>query len=90
VSLNKDPSSWAKVKPDAVIFGSAAQARNVIGMALQDIAQMAMEIERLKGGVRRTIAFYDSLERAHEPGEAELLDSLAAVLRLSDSRGKTK
>lgn len=35
----------------------------------------------LKKGIQKTLKFYDSLEREHEAGEAELLDELAALWR---------
>lgn len=52
--MNRTPEEWSLVKPDAVVAGSAAQARNVLEMALQDIARMAIEIKRLKNVERRT------------------------------------
>lgn len=48
MNLNKDPESWAAVSPDDVLAGSVTQARNVIIMALQDIARLANEVERLR------------------------------------------
>jgi hypothetical protein len=49
MNYNKDPESWAKVNPDEVLRSSPVHARNVLEMALQDIARMSMEIKRLKG-----------------------------------------
>jgi hypothetical protein len=46
--MNRTPEEWAKVSPDAVASGSWAQSRNVLQMALQDIARMATEIKRLQ------------------------------------------
>lgn len=46
MNLNKDASSWAKVVPDAFLTGSIVQARNVIEMAVQDIAKQDAEITR--------------------------------------------
>lgn len=48
MKMNRKPADWAVVSPDAVVAGSTAQARNVLEMALQDIAQMAREIEGLR------------------------------------------
>lgn len=45
MNLNKDPSKWAKVRPAEVMAGSAAQARNVLVMALEDIQRLARELE---------------------------------------------
>jgi hypothetical protein len=46
--MNKSPESWAKVSVDAVFAGSAEQARNVLAMALQDIAALAAELDKIK------------------------------------------
>lgn len=46
MNLNKDPKSWAHVHPEIVLNGSHAQARNVLTMALADIARLAAEVER--------------------------------------------
>jgi len=59
MNYNKDPESWAKVNPDSVVSGSLIQARNVLEMALQDIARMSIEIKRLKArsqssGIRKS------------------------------------
>lgn len=48
MNYNRTPEEWSKVSPDAVVRGSEIQARNVLEMALQDIARMSMEIKRLK------------------------------------------
>lgn len=48
MNYNRTPDEWSKVNPDAVVRGSDIQARNVLEMALQDIARMSMEIKRLK------------------------------------------
>lgn len=47
MDLNKPPESWAHVHPQIVLDGSQAQARNVLAMALQDIATLAAAVERL-------------------------------------------
>jgi len=43
-----EPEAWSHVKPKAVVEGSAAQAENVLTMALHDIAQMAAEISAIR------------------------------------------
>lgn len=48
MNLNKDPERWALVKPDAFLTGSIVQARNVIEMALHDIAVLHAEVLRLQ------------------------------------------
>jgi hypothetical protein len=48
MNLNKDPESWARVKPDAFLDGNIVQARNVIEMAVQDIGRLAAENVRLQ------------------------------------------
>lgn len=52
MNYNRTPEEWSKVDPSAVVGGSPAQARNVLEMALQDIARMAIEIKRLKNKER--------------------------------------
>lgn len=47
MNLNRQPTEWAHVKPDAFLTGSNVQARNVLEMALQDIARLSAEVERL-------------------------------------------
>jgi len=46
--LNKDPESWARVNPKAVLAGSPAQAENVLTMALFDIQKLGLEVQRLQ------------------------------------------
>ena len=48
MNLDKDPSSWATVSPDAVLSGSEAQRVNVLAMAKHDIAALDAEVQRLK------------------------------------------
>lgn len=48
MNLNKDPSSWANVEPELVLAGSRAQQINVLTMALEDIAKLGAEVERLR------------------------------------------
>jgi hypothetical protein len=52
MNLDKDPESWARVSPVAVIGGSEAQRVNVLTMAKHDIAMLAAEVERLRSVVR--------------------------------------
>ncbi|MES2030896.1 MAG: hypothetical protein V4477_17075 [Pseudomonadota bacterium] len=44
--LNLTIEHWAVVRPDLVAAGSAAQARNVLEMATQDIAAIAADRDR--------------------------------------------
>jgi hypothetical protein len=46
MKMNRKPTDWAVVSPDAVVAGSTAQARNVLEMALQDIAVLAADRDR--------------------------------------------
>jgi hypothetical protein len=48
MNLNKDPESWARIKPEAIVENSKAQVRNLLEWALQDIARMADELTRLQ------------------------------------------
>lgn len=48
MNLNKDISSWAQVKPEAVANMSQNAQTNVLTMALHDIAQLGAEVERLR------------------------------------------
>lgn len=54
MNLNKDPESWAKVDPKAVLAGSQAQSENVLKMALQDIARLAKELADVRADRDRT------------------------------------
>jgi hypothetical protein len=46
--LNRTPAEWAKVDPKAVVDGSKAQAENVLKMALQDIALLSTNSDRIE------------------------------------------
>jgi hypothetical protein len=48
MKLNRTPEEWAKVDPKAVVDGSKAQAENVLKMALQDIARLAADGDRIE------------------------------------------
>lgn len=48
MKLNKDIGRWSKVRADAFLDGSIVQAKNVLEMALQDIASLGAEIERIE------------------------------------------
>lgn len=43
--MNHSPAHWAQINPEAVCAGSSAQVRNVLTMALQDIAEMGRALE---------------------------------------------
>lgn len=46
--MNRTPEEWAKVDAAAVVAGSNAQAHNVLKMALQDIAILTAERDRIE------------------------------------------
>ena len=46
--MNRTPEEWAKVDVAAVVAGSNAQAHNVLKMALQDIAKLTAERDRIE------------------------------------------
>ena len=48
MNLNKDVSSWAVVKPEAVMTMSPAAVRNVLTMALEDIARLGREMDGMQ------------------------------------------
>lgn len=61
MNLNKDPESWARVSPEAVLSGSEAQRANVLAMAKQDIARLDAELRRAKkalGVADELVAFH--------------------------------
>ena len=66
MNLNKDPSSWARVVPDAALQGSRAQQVNVLQMAIEDIAKLSTELDRLHAASTNLIAAIDNM---HERGE---------------------
>jgi len=75
--VNSTPEQWAKVSANAVVGGSSAQARNVLEMALQDIARMGEEIERLRVMMRRErllALIIPALEQAGSGGSLGLAD----------------
>lgn len=96
MNLNKDPSSWARVSPDAVLSGSDAQRSNVLHMAKEDIARLWREVERLRRIAkpfadiadryaereRRTASRFKDEGRTLQP----LPDSEAVHVRLGDCR----
>lgn len=45
--MNHTPEEWSLVKPDAVVAGSTAQARNVLEMALKDIAALSADRDHI-------------------------------------------
>lgn len=47
MKLNRTPEEWSKVDPKVVVAGSQAQAENVLKMALQDIARLATDRDRI-------------------------------------------
>lgn len=75
MSMHKDPESWARGSPFAVAEGSAAQLRNVLTMALDDIAELA----RIINGERDARQKYEVALRAKDAAMGVLFDRLTAV-----------
>ena len=50
--MNKTAAEWAKCSSAAIVAGSAAQAKNVMQMALDDIAAMDLRTARLEATLR--------------------------------------
>jgi hypothetical protein len=46
--MNRTPEEWTKVDAAAVVGGSNAHAHNVLKMALQDIASLTAERDRIE------------------------------------------
>lgn len=46
MNLNKDVSSWAAVKPEAVMTMGATAIQNVLTMALEDIQRLGRESDK--------------------------------------------
>lgn len=51
MNLNKDPSSWARVHAESVPGWPAGVIISFVQLAIQDIATLAAEVERLKATV---------------------------------------
>jgi hypothetical protein len=54
--MHKTAKEWSAVKAPAVTSGSVAQATNVLQMALEDIAGMALAMEQLAACVKDGLA----------------------------------
>ena len=55
--MHRTLEAWAKVKPNAFLDGSIVQARNVIEMAQQDIAQLGAALDAfIKADSAETLA----------------------------------
>lgn len=67
MNLNKDPESWARVKPEVI---ERRHLENVLLMATQDIATLAAEVDRLRSEIGRMAI---RLERA--PHETRAIDA---------------
>lgn len=76
-SLNKDPESWARVKPDAFLTGSIVQARNVIEMAVQDIAKLAADRDALVKALKKISAQCDLPMGARRSARLDAIDAIA-------------
>lgn len=65
--MNRTRQQWAAINPDAFLDGSLVQARNVIEMMQQDIAELAAAVEfnadlygKMKRAANRAIDILDS------------------------------
>lgn len=63
MKCNRTVEEWALVKPDAFLAGSIVQARNVIEMAVKDIAALAADRDRM---ARNRDMWKDQCERQAE------------------------
>jgi hypothetical protein len=66
LNLNKDVESWARVSVDAVFSGSETQARNVLEMALQDIAKLGATKCPVCAARRKADAYRTAKHRARK------------------------
>jgi len=66
--MNKDPESWACVKPECVVEGSKAQVRNVLAMAIEDIALLSEKLLVAKARVSELDALFDRMWEADMRG----------------------
>lgn len=46
MNYDKAPESWARVSPEVVMTGSDAAIRNVLTMAVKDIARLSAQLQR--------------------------------------------
>jgi hypothetical protein len=79
--LNKSPQEWALVIPAVVVDGSAAQNRNVLAMALQDIARLAARLSRMREALQAGVDSVVSLQ-----GKVTALESALAAAREADAQ----
>lgn len=75
--LNLTVERWAAVQPDAFLTGSIVQARNVLEMALHDIALLAADRDRIE---RNRDMWKGQVERQAE----RLTETHAALLFYAD------
>jgi hypothetical protein len=87
MKYNHTPANWAMVSPDAVASGSWAQARNVLEMALQDIARMARENERIRIALQEAIDVFAGMN--DDEIDVELLPRLRRALSVSSHQENT-
>jgi hypothetical protein len=79
MNLNKDPESWARVDPTAVVSCSHGHAVYVLTMAKLDIAKLAAELESVSQD-RNRIARNRDMWKGQCERQAEQLRSLALPL----------
>lgn len=88
MNLHKDPSSWVKVSPKFALQGSAAQAENVLQMALDDIGRLDAEIVRLRAALfkiqteqLRVATSTDMTRNAMRDGAMETRNEIVEILK---------
>lgn len=62
LNLNKDPSSWRRVLPDAVMAGSREQGENVLRMAIEDLLKLSDAYEEVTREQRQH-AYIEAMQR---------------------------
>ena len=86
MNLNKDPSSWERVSPEAVLSGSEAQRINVLTMAKQDIARLDAELRR----AMNALAIADDLVAFHRDYSTMPSDDFRAKYGYSGGQSTAK
>jgi hypothetical protein len=82
MNLDKDISSWAKVQPDSVMSMSGAAQKNVLTMALHDIAILGVENERL----RTALAAISEMHCGDQPAASGHSDEIWKSLHIGKMR----
>ena len=67
-------------EPFLVIGSGIASDREVLRLLNSDDRANLGRVTELENVLRRALKFYDTINRPHDPGEAELLDEMSRVL----------